>query len=312
MAEHGFPEEMSGTDIAILKLSEVGRSDAARTGGKAANLGEMVHAGFPVPAGFVIPAAAYREFRRRQNLDSLIAGVDTAVAGEREQRCRSLRDSIEAAELPPPLAQAILAAHAELAQGRAPAPLCVVRSSATAEDSLGSSFAGQHETYYDVDRDRLLTMVKCCWSSLFSPEAVAYRAARGMGGAELAMAVVVQEMIPAEVAGVTFTINPLTGDAGDIVTESSWGMGAAIVDGRVTPDRYVLARAGLVLKEKRVARRSSWSRPIRPRPGGAGWRKRRRICVPASPCLWSRPRPSPGGPSGPKSCSAAPRTWNGR
>ncbi len=96
-------------------------------------------------------------------------------------------------------------------------------------------------------------MVKHCWSSLFSPEAVSYRSTQGMDHADVLMAVVIQEMIPSEVSGVTFTANPVTGSREEIVTESSWGMGAAIVDGRVTPDHYLFERKGLRLKEKRIA-----------------------------------------------------------
>jgi len=128
-----------------------------------------------------------------------------------------------------------------------------VRSSATTEDLGGASFAGQHGTYYYVDADHLLDRVKQCWASLWSAQAVAYRATHGIDEATVAMAVVVQEMIASEVSGVAFTVNPVTGERDELVVESCWGMGAALVDGRVTPDRWVLARDGLAIREQRVA-----------------------------------------------------------
>jgi pyruvate,water dikinase len=133
---------------------------------------------------------------------------------------------------------------------------CVVRSSATAEDLPGASFAGQHGTYYYVDGARLLEMVRHCWASLWSVEAASYRSTHGIPHASVRMAVVVQQMVPSEVSGVAFTANPVTGERGQVVIESSFGMGAAIVDGRVTPDRYVIAGDdGLALRERRIAQK---------------------------------------------------------
>ena len=116
--------------------------------------------------------------------------------------------------------------------------VCVVRSSATAEDLGEASFAGQHKTYYYADEANLLTMIKHSWASLWSPEAVSYRATQGIDHITVFMAVVVQEMILSEISGITFTVNPVTGSKEEIVIEASWGMGAAIVDGRVSPDHF--------------------------------------------------------------------------
>lgn len=153
----------------------------------------------------------------------------------------------------PELADAILAAHGRLLESGSPLVLCAVRSSATAEDLGAASFAGQHGTYYYVDAPQLLRKVKQCWASLWSPEAVSYRTTHGIDHASVSMAVVVQEMIASEISGVAFTANPVNGSRDELIIESSWGMGAAIVDGRVTPDRYVVARAGLHVREQRIA-----------------------------------------------------------
>ena len=133
---------------------------------------------------------------------------------------------------------------------------CVVRSSATAEDLAGASFAGQHGTYYYVDEPRLLEMIRHCWASLWSPEAASYRSTHGVAHSSVRMAVVVQQMVRSDVSGVAFTADPVTGARDLVVIESSFGMGAAIVDGRVTPDRYAVARDdGLAVRERRIAQK---------------------------------------------------------
>ncbi len=235
----------------VLWLDEVGATDGQLVGGKAANLGELLRIGFPVPNGFVVSADAYSRFYQSLGLQANLAR--DASATEIAQECAAIRSTIEGADLTPELADAILSAHATLVAGHARKVLCAVRSSATAEDLGAASFAGQHGTYYYVDRENLLTKVKQCWASLWSPEAASYRATHGIDDASVSMAVVVQEMIPSEIAGVAFTANPVTGARDEVVIESSWGMGAAIVDGRVTPDHYVVARDGLKLRDKRIA-----------------------------------------------------------
>lgn len=235
----------------VVPLTDVTAGDAGTAGGKAANLGELAARGFPVPPGFVVTAEACRDFFETLDLAPLIAGL--SGSGDPAARCAELRARIVGGTLDGALAAAILEAHASLIRGSGHGVLCAVRSSATAEDLGGASFAGQHGTYYYVDAGRLLEMIRHCWASLFTPEAVSYRATHGIDHASVAMAVVVQEMVPAEVAGVAFTANPVTGSGDEIVVESSWGMGAAIVDGRVTPDRYVVTREGLAVREQRIA-----------------------------------------------------------
>ncbi|MCP4683215.1 MAG: hypothetical protein GY864_12850, partial [Desulfobacterales bacterium] len=113
----------------------------------------------------------------------------------------------------------------------------------------------QHETYYDVREDNLIQMIKHCWASLFSSHAISYRSTQGMDHSSVLMAVVVQEMVISEISGVTFTANPVSGDKDVIVTEACFGMGAAIVDGRVSPDHYVLTRKGSRIREKRIVQK---------------------------------------------------------
>ena len=237
----------------VLSLEEVGAGDAGLVGGKGANLGELLRNGFPVPPGFVVCADAYACFFKILELGAELLELSHAPPGEFAQCCSIIRGRLESQELPGELADSILAAHRRLIENRGRPIVCAVRSSATAEDLGAASFAGQHGTYYYVDTAQLLKKVRQCWGSLWSPEAVSYRATHGIDHASVSMAVVVQEMIASEVSGVSFTANPVTGARDEVVIESSWGMGAAIVDGRVTPDRYVLEVGDLRIRTQRVA-----------------------------------------------------------
>ena len=247
-----LPEKM---DDRVLPLEDVRAADAAIAGGKGANLADLMAAGFPVPPGFVIHAghAPFETAGMAREIAGLSQDLSPAVLA---LRCADLRRRILEAEIPKPLADAIREAHARLMSLSGPDTTCVVRSSATAEDLPGASFAGQHGTYYYVDGARLLEMIRHCWASLWSPEAASYRRAHGIPHDSVRMAVVVQQMVRSDVSGVAFTANPVTGERGEVVIESSFGMGAAIVDGRVTPDRYVVARDfGLAVRERRIAQK---------------------------------------------------------
>ena len=234
-------------------LNEIRRDDVGTAGGKGANLGDLLQGGFPIPPGFVVSAQACRSLFRSIQLEEACRALRNASPQEFARSCRTIRHIIENTELPTRLADGIMAAHETLVHNRRSNLVCAVRSSATAEDLGDASFAGQHATYYYVEGPHLLKMIKSCWASLWNGEAVSYRTTHGIDHSQVFMAVVVQEMIRSEISGVTFTANPITGSGKEIVTESSWGMGAAIVDGRVSPDHYVMDRDGLKLLEKRIA-----------------------------------------------------------
>ncbi|MBD3306575.1 hypothetical protein GF339_09190, partial [candidate division KSB3 bacterium] len=237
----------------IIWLQDIRFIDVALVGGKGATLGELMWKGFPVPPGFVVTVDAYKTFFREAGILDELVDLDQLPQDELDDRCTLIWNKIQQTEIAPDLAEDLLAAYTQLAdQGDSPFA-SVVRSSATAEDLKDASFAGQHETYYYVDQERLLRMIKHCWASLWSPRAVTYRSARRIDHTSFFMAVIVQEMIPAEISGIAFTINPVTGAQDEVIIESSWGMGAAIVDGRVIPDRYIIHRDGLTLREKRIA-----------------------------------------------------------
>ncbi len=228
---------------AVVSLNEVTKKDIESAGGKGANLGELIQHGFPVPPGFIITAGVYAGFIKDLNLPEAINVSD----------CAAIRARILAADIPANIVDGIASHHKQIQLATHTDVIYAVRSSATAEDLGDASFAGQHDTYYYVNEPRLPLMIKQCWASLWSNAAYSYREAQGIEHSAVNMAVIVQEMIQSDISGVTFTADPLTGDAGVVVTESSWGMGAAIVDGRVSPDQYVTDKDSGVVKSKRIA-----------------------------------------------------------
>ena len=238
----------------ISILSAVRKDDIDTIGGKGANLGELAGKGFPVPAGFVVSAEAYSLFFSSLRLQKILRSLKDDKKENLVRSCGVIRNTITNASFPGELAESILAAHQQLIEGRAEETLCAVRSSATTDDLSEANFAGQHATYYYVERANLLRMIQYCWASLWSKEAVSYRNRYGLEHS-VAMAVVIQEMVCSEISGIAFTADPITG-ADTVVIEASWGMGAAIVDGRVTPDRYTVDCTSLQVITQRIAEKS--------------------------------------------------------
>jgi phosphohistidine swiveling domain-containing protein len=232
----------------IQHLAELNRHDLPRAGGKGANLGEMCSAGLPVPPGFCVLTDAYRDFVTTNHLDGVIArecaAVDAADPAALESASAAIRARFEGGSLPPGLKEEISAAYLKFWK-------VAVRSSATAEDLPELSFAGQQDTYLNVvGENALLTAVVRCWGSLWTARAIGYRARNGIPHAEVALAVVVQAMIPSEAAGVLFTVNPLSGKRTEIVIDATLGLGEALVSGQVEPDHYVVV--GGKISEKRL------------------------------------------------------------
>jgi pyruvate,water dikinase len=235
----------------IRWFQELGRDALAEAGGKGANLGEMARAGLPVPPGFVLTTAAYREFVARNAAQPAIerlAGAGRADdSASLESAARAIAELFTAGRMPEEIAREVRDAYARLGAG----PVAV-RSSATAEDLPGASFAGQQETYLNVRGEQaLLAAVRRCWASLWTPRAIAYRLRQGIPPSAVSLAVVVQQMIPAEVAGILFTANPVNGRRDQMVIDAAWGLGEAVVGGRVTPDHWLAdARTGAVLQAR--------------------------------------------------------------
>ncbi|MEV1295257.1 PEP/pyruvate-binding domain-containing protein [Pseudonocardia sp. NPDC049635] len=232
----------------VVPLAELTRGDLSVAGGKGANLGELVRAGFPVPEGVVITTAAYRAVAEEDPVirDALPAGPG-AGSDDRPGRPADasaigsvLRERFAAVGIPPVLAEEITAAYHRLGSG----PVAV-RSSATAEDLPGAAFAGQQDTLLGVVGEQaLLDAVRQCWGSLWNDRASAYRRRRGIDPAGAAVAVVVQRMVPADFAGVLFTANPVTGARDEVVVDAGAGLGESVVSGLVTPDHIVVGPDG--------------------------------------------------------------------
>ncbi|MGU3643939.1 PEP/pyruvate-binding domain-containing protein [Microbacterium sp. C23T] len=214
----------------VVDLAELSADDLATAGGKAANLGELIRAGFDVPPGFCVTTEAYRRAVRGSAVES---GTITDAA--------AARTAVLEAPFPYEVARAVREAYDRLEPG---AGAVAVRSSATAEDLPGASFAGQQDTYLDVAGvDDVLDAVHRCWASLWTDRAVAYRTAQGIDGAGVALAVVVQRMVDADSAGVLFTADPVTGRRRQAVLDAARGLGESVVSGSVDPDHFIIDTA---------------------------------------------------------------------
>ncbi len=236
----------------IAWFGELSKNDVSIAGGKGANLGELVRAGAPVPEGFVVTAQAYLEALDAAGLRAEVC--DLAVrSGEGNQAdvgaaAAQLQALIRKAGLPEALQRDILDAYGRLGRD----VFVAVRSSATAEDSASTSFAGMNETFTNVRTGvELLDRIVDCWASLFGARSSVYRATQGVT-AEPAIAVVVQRMVDADRSGVMFTIDPATGDRSHMVIEAAYGLGEVVVGGMVEPDTYTVDKQKLLLVETRV------------------------------------------------------------
>ena len=257
----------------VVSLETLRQDATERGGGKGANLGELFAAGLDVPPGFCVTTSAYR----RTVVEAGLAGAiekelrDVRVddPGSAETASASITMLFESLPLPDDLTQEILAAYRALG-----APPVAVRSSATTEDLPGASFAGQQATLLNVRGDNeLLGAVRHCWGSLWSARAIAYRERRGFRHDQAAIAVVVQRLVSAEVSGVLFTANPVSGARDEIVINAALGFGEAIVGGLTTPDSFTLDRAILAVRERQTGRqevetvlteRGTTERPLNP------------------------------------------------
>ena len=238
----------------VRPLASLDAGALPTVGGKAANLGELIRAGHQVPDGYVVTTEGYR--RVAGELAAGLAGLD-----DRESASKA-RATLTAASVPADLVAAIREAYQRLGDDVAVA----VRSSATAEDLPYASFAGQQDTYLHViGADRVVDAVRRCWASLWTDRAVAYRTANGIAHDQVELAVVVQRMVPASVAGVLFTANPVTGRRRQAVIDASPGLGESVVSGAVNPDRFTVdTRSGEILNRVLGDKR----RLVRALPGG--------------------------------------------
>lgn len=227
----------------IARFEDLAAADLARAGGKGVGLGELTRAGLPVPPGFVLTTDAYRAAVDRSGIGpallELAALGPDAEPDRFERASTSIRELFAAHAVPGPIVDELTAAYATLGDD---VPVAV-RSSATAEDLPGASFAGQQETYLNVRGvEALVSAVRDCWASLWTARAMAYRARQGVDPTEVSLAVVVQRMVDATAAGVMFTANPANGRRDEVVISAAWGLGESVVGGTVSTDDVVVDR----------------------------------------------------------------------
>jgi pyruvate,water dikinase len=233
----------------VVGLRDLDAGAVDRAGGKAANLGELIRAGLPVPDGFCVTTDAYRDMTDAADLIDIVDQLALADADDLDRSAelaRRARDRILSIRMPTHVADAVVSAYRDLGGAVA------VRSSATAEDLPFASFAGQQDTYLGVvGAEAVLDAVHRCWASLWTDRAVVYRVRNGIDHAGTRIAVVVQRMVDAAVAGVMFTADPVTGRRGETVIDAGPGLGEAVVSGAVNPDHFVIdSSTGAVLERR--------------------------------------------------------------
>jgi len=261
-------------------LADLRSADEGRFGGKSSALGELLASGIPVPGGFGISTDAYRAFVEHAGLRGLLertlAGLDVDDVAAVEAASAAVTAAVREAPLPADVVAEVRRRYAELvaASGETDLPVAV-RSSALGEDSAEATFAGQQETFLWVrGAERVCDAVRDCWASLHSPPSITYRARLGDTSREPAMGVAVQRMVDADVAGVMFTCNPVSGDPSVVAINAGWGLGLGVVGGDVTPDEYLVSKVTgdivrRTINEKQVE--------YRPSAGSGGGTERRDV-----------------------------------
>lgn len=233
--------------------------DRPRVGGKNAGLGEMTSAGLPVPPGFAVTTDGFETIRDHQQaieeIRALLASLDFADPVGLRQISSGIRSRIEALPMAEELEEAIRSAYGQLCERCHCQDVPVaVRSSATAEDLPDASFAGQQDTFLWIrGADAVIEHVKRCWSSLFTDRAMSYRHQMSHDHEVVSMSVGIQQMVDPKAAGVAFTLDPATGDRSQVAIESSWGLGEAVVSGKVTPDNYLVDKVILEIHSRTIS-----------------------------------------------------------
>ncbi|MGO8929814.1 MAG: PEP/pyruvate-binding domain-containing protein [Limisphaerales bacterium] len=224
------------------------------SGGKGANLSLLTQRGFPVPPGFIVTAPVYREFiLGADGLQRRIAALPFHDAAALRAASEVLQGELSRLPLPQPAADEIKQQLGQFPEGTA----FSVRSSSTMEDLASAAFAGQHETFLNVvGVPDVLDRVRGCFVSLWADRAIAYRHEQGFDHAQAAMAVVVQQMVPSEAAGVGFSINPVSGQLGEIVVNANFGLGESVVSGEGEVDQWILDKATRAVRSANIASKS--------------------------------------------------------
>jgi phosphohistidine swiveling domain-containing protein len=233
----------------IRSLQDINQENLSIAGGKGINLGALTHAGFPVPPGFVLLTNAYQHFLSVNNLVEEVERLAQQATPQDLAACERASQSIRALFAQYPIPEEIAQAISQVYQ-----QLCTVaiRSSATSEDLPTASFAGLHESYLNVKTlEDALIAVRQCWSSLWTPRALSYRARLNIASQTVSMAVIIQQMVQADASGVLFTVNPVSGMHEEVVINATLGVGEALVAGQITPDTIIVEKtSGRIIKQE--------------------------------------------------------------
>jgi pyruvate,water dikinase len=241
----------------ILWFNEVNKNDIPIVGGKGANLGELTQVGVPVPKGFIVTSLAYFTYLKANRLDGVIKKLLASINPEDSKKLQSIALQIQKLILNTPLPQSlkleIEKAYKEMYTTVGGKIFVAVRSSATAEDLPGASFAGQQATFLNISGgENVVKAVLRCWASLFEARAIYYRANGGFDHMKVGIAVPVQTMIQSDKSGIMFTIDPVSNNKNVLVIDAGFGLGEAIVSGSITPDRYVVDKKEMKILDKEI------------------------------------------------------------
>lgn len=246
------------------------KNSVNEAGGKGASLGEMTNAGIPLPKGFVLLTKAFDDFIQTAGLEieikTALDTVDHKKIHTIEDASERIQNLIDQAEIPKEIEDAILRSFKNL-----DTPFVAVRSSATSEDGAKTAWAGQLDTFLNTTEKTLISNVKKCWASLFNPRAIFYRFEKALQKQTISVAVVVQEMIQSDVAGIAFSVHPITQDDNHILMEAGFGLGEAVVSGKITPDSYVIEKKSTRILEKLINGQSK--KLIKNNNGGIQWKQ---------------------------------------
>jgi len=248
----------------VLWFDEIGMEDVPLVGGKSASLGEMTRrTGVPVPYGFATTAEAYRYYLKANKLDEKIAKILEEIKDPNDTQTLQtvgsrIREMISTAKMPSDLEKAIVDAYNSLAEKVGEKdPFVAVRSSATAEDLPDASFAGQQETYLNVrGAEEVVEKVKECFASLFTDRAIFYRIQKGFDHLSVALSAAVQLMVYSKASGVIFTLDVTNGDRSVVLIEAGYGLGEYVVQGKITPDEYIVRKSDLAIVKKNVPKKT--------------------------------------------------------
>jgi pyruvate,water dikinase len=239
-----------------LWFEKAGKEALGLVGGKNASLGELIRADIPVPSGFSVTTEAYHDFLIeggiKGKIEKTLSHIDLKDVASLEDASKTIREMIRTTSMPKRIEEDICSNYEALAQVcDVPDIPVAIRSSATAEDLPGASFAGQQDTFLWIKGcDEVLEKIKLCMSSLFTSRAISYRVKMGFPHEKVLISVGVQKIVDAKAAGVMFTLNPLDGDPSKVVIEGNWGLGETVVSGQVNPDKFVVDKVTNEIEKK--------------------------------------------------------------